>query len=761
MPQLLLELLSEEIPARMQGQAARDLEAMARKHLAEAGLGGEAQLRAFAGPRRLTLVVDGLPAAQADRTEERKGPRIGAPEQALAGFLRSAGVTQDQLTERDGVWFASIAHAGRPTPAIIAEMVEAIVRGFPWPKSMTSGTSKLRWVRPLQRILCVFDRQIVPLNIDGHEASDLTDGHRFMGETQPFRARDFDEYREALAGHYVVLDAEDRKARIQAAADKVCRAQGLDLVDDEGLLDEVAGLAEWPVPVLGAMDPAFLDLPPEVIRTSMRTHQRYFAVRNRGGGTKLAPNFVVVANIEASDGGLMLALGNARVLSARLSDAKFFWDEDRRAGFEPWLAKLKGVTFHARLGTMAERVARLEALAESIAPRVGADPKRAREAAHLAKADLVSGMVGEFPELQGVMGAYYAREAGLPGPVAEAIGEQYRPAGPSDEVPEAPLSMAVALADKLDTLVGFYAVGEKPTGSRDPYGLRRAALGLIRILLKSEVRLPVRAAVRDWYLSLKSFAAPGRAIYASAARTTGWLGVNGDGEGGEELETYIDEFEEALVCEAAYVIAVEEDRAMSFDRLGPGPRPPAQPVIYSFRGAREVGGEVTAFLVERLKVLLRDQGARHDLVDAVFALGDDDLVRITRRIEALGRFLASDDGANLLAGHKRASNILAAEAKKGPLPEGAPAALAGAPAEEQALIQALARAEPKVEAALDAEDFAAAMRSLADLRAPVDAFFEKVLVNSEVAAERANRLKLLGQVRALMAQVADFSLVTG
>jgi glycyl-tRNA synthetase beta chain len=760
MPQLLLELLSEEIPARMQGQAARDLEGLARKHLTDAGLAGEASLRAYAGPRRLTLVVDGLPAAQADRTEERKGPRVGAPEQALAGFLRSANVTQDQLTDRDGVWFASIAHAGRPTPAIIGEMVEAIVRGFPWPKSMTWGAGKLRWVRPLQRILCVFDRQIVPLSIDGLQAGDLSQGHRFMGSGQPFRARDFDEYREALAGHFVVLDAEERKTRIQSAADAVCRAQGLDLVDDEGLLDEVAGLAEWPVPVLGTMDPAFLDLPPEVIRTSMRTHQRYFAVRGRGGG-KLAPNFVVVANIEASDGGTLLAAGNARVLSARLSDAKFFWDEDRRAGFEPWLAKLQGVTFHARLGTMAERVARLEALAQAIAPAIGADPKRAREAAHLAKADLVSGMVGEFPELQGVMGAYYAREAGLPGPVAEAIGEQYRPAGPSDEVPEAPLAMALALADKLDTLVGFYAIGEKPTGSRDPYGLRRAALGLIRILLKSEVRLPVRAAVRDWYLSLKSFAAPGRAVYASAARTTGWLGVNGDGEGGEELQTYIDEFEEALVREPAYVIAVEEDRAISFDRMGPGPRPPAQPVIYAFRGAREVEAEVTAFLVERLKVLLQGQGARHDLVDAVFALGDDDLVRITRRIEALGRFLGSDDGTNLLAGHKRASNILAAEAKKGPMPEGAPVALPAGPAEEQALIAALARAGPKVEAALLAEDFAAAMRALAGLRSPVDAFFEKVLVNSEVAAERANRLKLLGQVRALMGEVADFSLVTG
>jgi glycyl-tRNA synthetase beta chain len=507
------------------------------------------------------------------------------------------------------------------------------------------------------------------------------------------------------------------------------------------------------------MDPAFLEQPPEVIRTSMRTHQRYFAVQNRTSG-KLAARFVVVANIEAADGGALVAAGNARVLSARLKDAQFFWDEDRRAGFKVWLEKLKGVTFHAKLGTMAERVARLEALAEMLAPIVGADPKRAREAAHLAKADLVSAMVGEFPELQGVMGAYYARDAGLPGPVAEAIGEQYRPAGPSDEVPDAPLAMAIAMADKLDTLVGFFAVGEKPTGSRDPYALRRAALGLIRIMLKSDVRLPIRAAVQDWYRSLKTYAAPGRAVYASAARTTGWLGVGWDAPGGA-METYLDELETALISEAAYVIAVDEDRPVAFDRTAIVARPPSQPVIYRFRAAREVAAEVTAFLVERLKVLLRDQGARHDLVDAVFALGDDDLVRIMRRIEALGRFLATPDGANLLAAYKRASNILAAEAKKGPLPSGPPSLLPGAAPEEAALIRSLDGALPKVELALEAEDFAAAMAALAAMRAPVDGFFDKVLVNSDKAGERENRLKLLGEVRALMGQVADFSQVSG
>ncbi|HEX3406865.1 MAG TPA: glycine--tRNA ligase subunit beta, partial [Caulobacteraceae bacterium] len=634
MPQLLLELLSEEIPARMQAGAARDLERLARERLAAAELPLE-RMRAFAGPRRLTLVVDGLPASQGDRTEERKGPRVGAPEAALAGFLRSTGLSQDKLAERDGVWFATIARAGRPTPEIIAEMVEEIVRGFPWPKSMLWGEGRLRWVRPLQRILCVFDRQVAPINIDGIVASDLSDGHRFMGERTPFRARDFDEYREALAGHFVVLDADERKARIQSAADALCRANDLDLVEDEGLLDEVAGLAEWPVPLLGTMEPGFLQLPPEVIRTSMRTHLRYFAVRDRDG--KLAPRFVVVSNIEAADGGLLVTAGNARVLSARLKDAQFFWDEDRRVGFDAWLEKLNGVTFHARLGTMAERVARLEALAEAIAPAVGADPLRAREAAHYAKADLVSGMVGEFPELQGVMGAYYAREAGLSGPVAEAIGQQYRPAGPSDEVPDTPLAMALALADKLDTLTGFFAIGEKPTGSRDPYALRRAALGVIRIVLKSELRLPIRAAVKDWYRTLKTYVAPGRGVYVSAPRTTGWFGIDPD-EPDLGIEPYLEELEEALITEAAWVIKTDEDRPVWFDRTVVGRRAPTQPVIYSFRAAREVAEEVTAFMVERLKVSLREQGRRHDLVDAVFALGDDDLVRIVRRVGALERF---------------------------------------------------------------------------------------------------------------------------
>jgi glycyl-tRNA synthetase beta chain len=758
MPQLLLELLSEEIPARMQPGAQRDLERMARERLTTAELSFE-RLRAFSGPRRLTLVADGLPEAQAERNEERRGPRVGAPEAALSGFLRSSGVPADQLVERDGVYFATIVRPGRPTSEIIAEMVDDIVRAFPWPKSMTSGAGTLRWVRPLKRILCVFDRLVVPLEIDGIAASDLSEGHRFMGPAQPFRARDFDEYREALAGHFVMLDPEDRKVRILAGARAACRAEDLELVEDEDLLAEVAGLAEWPVPLLGRMDEAFLDLPPEVVRTSMRTHQKYFSVHDPRTG-KLAARFLVVANIEAADGGVLIAAGNARVLSARLKDAEFFWNEDRKTSLETWLEKLKGVTFHARLGTMAERVMRLELLAEALAPAAGADPKTARQAARFAKADLASAMVGEFPELQGLMGGYYARAAGLGRVMAQAIEEQYQPAGPNDEVPDTPVSMAVAMADKLDALAGFFAIGEKPTGSRDPYALRRAALGLIRILLKSEIRLPIRGAVREWYRSLKTLAAPGRALYVSSAHTTGWL-TGAPAELSEEFEAYLAEFEEALTTEAAYVIAEDDERPIAFDRAAAGPRPPTQAVIYRFAPAQDVAAEVNAFLADRLKVLLRDQGARHDLVDAVFALGDDDVVRITRRVEALGRFLASDDGANLLAGHKRASNILNAEAKKGPLPAGPAQAQAGAPAEETALVAALDQAEPKVRAAVDEEDFAEAMHALANLRGPLDAFFDKVLVNSQVAAERANRLRLLLAVRDAMDTVADFSLVSG
>ncbi len=706
MPQLLLELFSEEIPARMQAGAARDLERMASERLKAAGLTWNI-LNTYVGPRRLALVVEGLPLATPDRAEEIKGPRANAPEQALDGFLRKTGLTREQLTERDGALFAVIDQKGVPTATVIAEMVDQIVRTFPWPKSMRWGTGTLRWVRPLKRIVCVFDHAVVPFSIDGIVSDDVTEGHRFMGSGQPFRVIDADAWRGGLANEYVRVDSGERAFVLEEAALDLCKAAGLELVRDEGLLDEVAGLAEWPTPILGDMDPQFLDLPPEVVRLSMKVHQKYFAVRDPATGN-LAPNFVVVANVEASDGGKALAAGNSRVLSARLNDARFFWDEDRKVGFEKWLKKLEGVTFHAKLGTMAERVERVAALAREIAPLVGADPDQAEKAARLAKGDLASGMVGEFPELQGIMGGYYAR-AEHGDAIADAIRDHYKPQGPNDTVPTAPLTVAVALADKLDTLVGFFAIDEKPTGSKDPFALRRAALGVIRLVLENEIRmsLPGKAERTFWSLPFESVAPANLPMAA---------GIDFHSEG--------DQFRR--------------------DFYAPVER------------------QLTAFFADRLKVLLRDQGKRHDLVDAVFALGDDDLVRIVRRVEALDAFLATDDGANLLAGYKRASNILKAEEKKGPLPVGAVATdLPNQPEAETALAAAVERARGAVDQALATEDFAAAMTALAGLRAPVDAFFTDVMVNSDVPAERENRLKLLGQVREVMGRVADFGQVAG
>ena len=738
MPQLLLELFSEEIPARMQSGAARDLERMASERLKAAGLTWDA-LTTYAGPRRLTLVIDGLPTATPDRSEELKGPRANAPEQALEGFLRKTGLTRDQLTERDGVLFAVIDQKGVDTTSVIPGMVEGVIRDFPWPKSMRWADATLRWVRPLKRILCLFDGKVVDFAIadgspDGQIVSgDTTEGHRFMGTKRPLKIRSFEDYRKQLADNFVVLDVADRKLKILEAAKAACSAEGLALVDDDGLLEEVAGLAEWPTPILGDMDPQFLDLPPEVVRLSMKVHQKYFAVRDPQTG-KLAPNFIVVANVEASDGGVALAAGNSRVLSARLNDARFFWDEDQKIGFEAWLAKLSGVTFHAKLGTMAERVDRIAALAREIAPLVGADADQAEKAARLAKADLASGMVGEFPELQGVMGGYYARAFGLDDTTADAIRDHYKPQGPADTVPTAPLTVAVALADKLDTLVGFFAIDEKPTGSKDPFALRRAALGVIRLIMDNGVRtelvrLMPGSLAKTLYAIDKQAAVATERQLASVAEMTS-----------EARTAFVEDFWRERAAEA------------SSNESG--------------EWAWSVALDLRDFFADRLKVVLRDQGKRHDLVDAVFApVGnkvDDDLVRIVRRVEALDAFLATDDGANLLAGYKRASNILKAEEKKGPIPTGAVATgLPNQPAAETTLAMAAAAAATAVETALEAEDFAAAMTALAALRAPVDAFFTDVLVNSDVAEERENRLKLLGQVRAVMGQVADFGLVAG
>ena len=801
MPQLLLELFSEEIPARMQSGAARDLERMATERLKAAGLTWDA-LTTWAGPRRLTLVVEGLPTATPDRAEEIKGPRANAPEQALDGFLRKTGLTRDQLTERDGVLFAVINEAGRPTTAVIAETVESIVRAFPWPKSMRWADATLRWVRPLKRIVCLFDGAVVPFVIDdgapapiqddvlrGIPSGDTTEGHRFMGTGRPLKVRDFPDYRKQLEANHVILDVADRKLKILEGARAACHARGLELVDDDGLLDEVAGLAEWPTPILGDMDPQFLDLPPEVVRLSMKVHQKYFAVRDPATG-KLAPNFLVVANVEASDGGVALAAGNSRVLSARLNDARFFWDEDLKTGFDAWNAKLKGVTFHAKLGTLAERVDRIAALAREIAPLVGADPAEAFEAARLCKADLASGMVGEFPELQGIMGGYYARqipsllagEGGArsatdggydeasslspPAPpgqdpvsppirqappatfpreggrdrMADAIRDHYKPQGPADTVPTAPLTVAVALADKLDTLVGFFAIDEKPTGSKDPFALRRAALGVIRLVLENQIRIEMTP-VLGWSTRVNL------AFMLKAV-----LGDFRDVDAEKFLQ--IDEPARNFIQKHDFGGSNVEAKELALGVAG-----------YKAKWGHEQEGPqigILAFFADRLKVLLRDQGKRHDLVDAVFALGDDDLVRIVRRVEALDAFLATDDGANLLAGYKRASNILKAEAKKGDIPTGmVQTGLPNQPEAETTLAFAADAARTAVDTALDTEDFAAAMTALARLRAPVDAFFTDVMVNSDVAEERDNRLKLLGQVRDVMGRVADFGQISG
>lgn len=752
MPQLLLEIFSEEIPARMQQGAARDLERMVSERLKAAGLTWEA-LNVFAGPRRLTLVIDGLPTAAEDRNEEVKGPKTSAPAQALEGFLRKTGLTQDQLTMRDGVWFAEISSKGRQTTEVFAEAVDQIVRSFPWPKSMRWGTGTLRWVRPIKRIIALFDGAVVPFEIDGIQSGDVTEGHRFLGSGKPFAVKDFADCRAKLERDFVLLDVADRKLRILEAAKAACAARGLVLVDDDGLLDEVAGLAEWPTPILGDMDPQFLSLPPEVVRLSMKVHQKYFAVRDPAKDG-LAPNFLVVANVEATDGGQALAAGNSRVLSARLNDARFFWDEDQKVGFDAWNDKLKGVTFHAKLGTLAERVDRIAALAREIAPLVGADADQAEQAARLSKADLASGMVSEFPELQGIMGGYYARLAGYPDAVADAVRDHYKPQGPGDSVPTAPVTVAVAIAEKLDTLVGFFVINEKPTGSRDPYALRRAALGVIRLVVENGLRMPLS----DILVSAerRSRVAAIQAIHDFFAdqpyrKLTEWHA---------DWPTLLAK-QEALLPEVKQILEAATRAQMAARNST------ARSDVGSLDGRAvdeksETQDDLLTFFADRLTVLLRDQGQRHDLVAAVFALGDDDLVRIVRRVEALAAFLATDDGANLLAGYKRASNNLKAEEKKGPLPQGmVNTGLPNQPAEETTLAFATAAAATAVDAALETEDFAAAMTALAALRGPVDAFFTGVMVNSDVEAERENRLKLLGQVRGVMGRVADFGQIAG
>ena len=734
MPDLLLELLSEEIPARMQARAADDLRRLVTDALVEAGLTYEGA-KAFATPRRLALTVQGLPPRQPDRREERKGPRVGAPEAALAGFLKAAGLrsidqARVQSDPKGDFYIAVTEKPGLPTPDFVADLIPRVIRDFPWPKSMRWGNGTLRWVRPLQGILCTFghhneDPEVVAFEIGGVRSSNTTVGHRFLAP-ETIIVRRFDDYVASLERAKVVLDAERRRQMILTDARDLAFASGLELVEDAGLLDEVSGLVEWPVVLMGSFDESFLDVPEEVVRTTIRANQKCFVLRREG---KLANRFILVSNLAASDGGAAIVAGNERVVRARLSDARFFWDTDKKVPLEERARKLEHIVFHEKLGTQAERVERIASLARDIAPLVGADAAAAERAARLAKADLVTETVGEFPEVQGLAGRYLAALQGEPAEIAQALEDHYKPQGPGDRVPGGPVSIAVALADKIDTLVGFWAIDEKPTGSKDPFALRRAALGVIRIVLDNAVRLPLPDLLLSAHgqASAALYRREATAVRATLAQESARLGVNLDGgEAGRD--------------------GLSEERA-------------------ALRGkALSDVDDLMAFFADRLKVQLREQGARHDLVDAVFALGgQSDLVALVRRVEALAAFLDSEDGRNLLAGYRRAANILRIEEKKdgiGAFDKAPDTALFRQP-EETALHAALEKAAPSALAAVRAEDFSAAMRALAELRPAVDAFFDQVTVNAEEAALRANRLRLLSRLRTATLAVADFSRVEG
>ncbi len=706
MPELLLELFSEEIPARMQARAAEDLVRLLSARIAP--LLEDGPLRAFHGPRRLSLTAT-LRSAIVTEGREERGPRVGAPEQALQGFLRKHGAAREALSERNGFWVLDRPGERVEAAAMLARELPPLLRGFPWPKSMRWGESAFAWVRPLQRILCLLDGEVVRFALaegadeaHGLVSGDLTEGHRVMAPGA-FPVRGFADYASGLRERRVVLDPAERATLIRDGVAALAAAEGLGVVPDDGLVAEVAGLVEWPVPLLARIDDAFMDLPPEVMRSTMRANQKYFSLRRPDGGA--APRFAVVANIEATDGGAAVVAGNERVLRARLADARFFWDLDRKQRLEDFLPKLDSVVFHAKLGTQGERVRRLEKLAALIAPAVGADPAMAERAARLAKADLASGMVGEFPELQGVMGRYYTLHGGEDPRVAEAIGAHYRPLGPGDEVPREPVAVAVALADKLDQLAGFFAVGEKPTGSGDPFALRRSGLGVIRIVRENGLRLRLLEVLR-----------PAVEAALRSAHEAGWRKHQGE-PGAQALGT----------------LTTSQEAA-----------------------------EVLDFLAERLRVQLRAEGARHDLVAAVFgASPDDDLVRLLARADALKALVEGPDGPNLLTAYRRAANILRIEDKKDGPHTGAPdPALLRAP-EEVALAEALARAAPAARERSAAEDFGGAMAELAALRAPVDAFFDRVTVNDADAELRRNRLRLLAELRGAMDAVADLSKIEG
>ena len=691
MADLLIELFSEEIPARMQARAASDQKRMIGEALKAAGLSFDGA-DAYATPRRLALHVTGIPESTPDVREERRGPRADAPEKAIEGFLRGAGVAREDLVEREdkkGTFlYAIIEREGRAAADVIAEALADTIKNFPWPKSQRWGAGSLRWVRPLHSILCLFDGVVVDLEVDGIKSGDSTRGHRFMA-SEEFSVSDFADYQQKLLDHKVMLDPARRQTLVRDTAQTLASAAGLELVADEGLIAEVAGLVEWPVPMLGSFDASFLEVPEEVLILTMKKDQKYLVTRDPATG-KLANKFIFTANIEPSDDGSAVTGGNERVIAARLSDAKFFWEQDLKGSLQDNLPALEDIVFHIDLGTVAERVERMKKLSRYLADFIpGCDADAAERAAELAKADLVSGMVYEFPEVQGVMGHYYAQAQGESDAVANAIRDHYAPLGPSDECPSAPVSTAVALAEKLDTLVGFFGIDQKPTGSKDPYALRRAALGVIRLITENQVRIELRTTLA-WVFR----------IYGG------------------------DWYHEAF-----------------WTQKTPG---------------------LLEFFGDRLKVQQRDKGVRHDLIDAVFAKGDDDLVRILSRVAALSAFLETDDGANLLAGYKRAANILKIEEKKDGTSYDKPVEVTKLAAPEaEALSSALARAKEAAENALISEDFEGAMTALSGLRAPIDIFFDKVIVNADEADVRANRLALLSEIRSAVNTVADFSMIEG
>jgi glycyl-tRNA synthetase beta chain len=745
MPDLLLELFSEEIPARMQAKAADDLRRMVTDKLVAEGLVYEGA-KAFATPRRLALTVHGIPARQSDLKEERKGPRVGGPEAAIAGFLKAAGLASldEAKIQRDpkkgDFYIALIEKPGRATLDVLADMLPVIVRIFPWPKSMRWGersarSGALSWVRPLHAITATFGLEteasdVVKFAVDGIEAGQTTFGHRFMAPA-PIAVRRFEDYEAKLLDAKVVLDPERRKDTILTDARQLAFAQGFELVEDQVLLDEVAGLVEWPVVLMGSFDKEFLSIPGEVIRATIRNNQKCFVVSDPKTG-KLANKFILTANIEASDGGKAIVAGNERVIRARLSDAKFFYETDLKTKLEDRLPKFDAIVFHEKLGTQGERIHRIERLAAEIAPLIGADVEKAERAAHLAKADLLTDVVGEFPELQGLMGKYYALAQGEDASVAAASEEHYKPQGPADRVPTDPVSVAVALADKLDTLAGFWAIDEKPTGSKDPYALRRAALGVIRIILDNNLRMKLSGL-----------------LVSPVTRVLDKHVLLTDAEQHKTMRSQL--WQASASHEAVLAIL---SKLLDF---GVSPKwlveeKLAKPIV-----------ELLSFFADRLKVQLREQGARHDLVDAVFALeGQDDLLMVVRRVEALGKFLDTDDGKNLLAGTKRASNILSIEEKKDKRTfDGAPDAALYELDEERALAKAIDQAKAEAGAAVAREDFAAAMRAMAELRPAVDAFFDKVKVNDDDPSVRENRLKLLSEIRAATRAVADFSRIEG